>query len=60
MRAPDCPVAHRTVRCHTPDYPVYQGTVAKQLVPGGTVEEAWNVRCDTGLFSAKADSPTVD
>jgi hypothetical protein len=21
---PDCPVAHRTVRCHTPDYLVHQ------------------------------------
>jgi hypothetical protein len=30
---------HRTVRCHTPDYPVHQGTVAQWLVPGGTVEE---------------------
>jgi hypothetical protein len=30
---------HRTDRCHTPDCPVHQGTVAQRLVPGGTVEE---------------------
>jgi hypothetical protein len=38
---------HRTVRCHTPDCPVHQGTVAQRLVPGGTVEEAQIVRCHT-------------
>jgi hypothetical protein len=40
----DCPVedtglsgrGHRTVRCHTSDSPVHQGTVAQRLVPGGT------------------------
>jgi hypothetical protein len=40
---------HRTVRCT-------KGTVAQRLVPGGTVEEAWTVRCDTGLSDAKVDS----
>jgi hypothetical protein len=27
---------HETVRCHTRDCPVHQGTVAQRLVPGGT------------------------
>jgi hypothetical protein len=33
----DCPAKeYRTVRCHTPNCPVPQGTVAQRLVPGGT------------------------
>jgi hypothetical protein len=52
LRSSDCLVAHWTIRCHTPDCPVHQGTVAQRLVPGGTVEESpdcpvWHqtVRC---------------
>jgi hypothetical protein len=41
---------HRTVRCHTPDCPVHQETVAQRLVPGGTMEER------TGLSGVKADN----
>jgi hypothetical protein len=37
--APDCPVAHRTVRCHTLDSPMHQGTIAQRLVPGVTVQK---------------------
>jgi hypothetical protein len=29
-------MAHQTVRCHTLDCRVHQGTVAQWLVPGGT------------------------
>jgi hypothetical protein len=33
----------------TPDYPVHQGIVAQQLVPGGTLEESHRTaRCKTG------------
>jgi hypothetical protein len=31
---------NRTVRCHTPNCPVHQGTVAQRLVLSGTVEES--------------------
>jgi hypothetical protein len=30
---------HRTIRCHMPDRPVHLGTIAQQLVPGGTSGE---------------------
>jgi hypothetical protein len=42
---------HGTVRCHTLDYPVHQGTVAQRLVPGGTMEE------HTGLSSLSGATP---
>jgi hypothetical protein len=40
LRTLDCPVAHQIVWCHMVDCLVHQGTVAQQLVPGGTMEES--------------------
>jgi hypothetical protein len=56
-RTPACLVAHRTIRCHTPDSPVQQGTVAQRLVPGSTRERSHQtLRCDTRLSGVKACS----
>jgi hypothetical protein len=45
---------HRTIRCHTLDCLVHQGTVAQRLVPGGTVEKSPD--CPVQRLTA----PTVD
>jgi hypothetical protein len=45
---------HQTVRCHTPDCPVHQRTIAQRLVSGGTMDESPD--CPVLRLTA----PTVD